>query len=276
MKSKRYGKKRGASRRYPKRMRRSPKKYSSSDFARIKDVLINELPLNATGNGTAGNPSQAFGFYNFALTNSVRAVAIAQGYQEYRIAKVEVTVKPTADTFDSQAVATGTAPSVPYMYYMIDRTGTFDNNGTTSQVLKNAGAKPIRLDDRTIKIQWKPTVQIGSSDAAGGPAPVSELAAAYKTSPWLTTNANAAEAGQAWAPNSVDHMGLSLSFEQPRAAALPVNVATVSVCLTYEFRRPFWYTAPPPGALPALRIDVDTLGQYPAPGGGSLPLTASP
>lgn len=262
MKVKRGAKKRQASRRYPKRMRRSPKKYASSDFGRVVDTLINELPINATGTGSAGSPSQAFGFYNFALTNSTRAVQVAAGFQEYRIAKVEVTVKGAADTFDSQAVGTGVAPSVPYLYYMIDRTATFDNNGTNSQVLKNAGAKPIRLDDRSIKIQWKPTVQIGSSDAAGGPAPVLELAAAYKKSPWLTTNANANEAGSPWAPSSVDHMGIVLAIEQPRGP-LPDTSATVSIRVTYEFRRPFWYTAPPPSALPMTRVDVDTLGKYP-------------
>lgn len=251
--------------RQSKRMgkRGSTKKYASSDFARVCDILINELPINATGNGGAGNPSQAYGFYNFALTNSTRAVQAAQCYQEYRISKVEMSIKPAADTFDSLNVSTGTNPSVPYLYYMIDRVGAFDNNATTSQILKNAGAKPIRLDDKTIKIQWKPTVQIGSSDSAGGPAPVSELSAAYKTSPWLTTNANSVTPSSPWVANSVDHMGLTLAVEQPRGP-LPVQVASVSVRVTYEFRRPFWYVAPPPGVPAMERVDLDVLGKYPA------------
>lgn len=255
----------------PYRKRGSGKKYASSDFARVCDVLTSELPINATGSGAAGNPSQAYGFYNFALTNSSRAVQIAAGFQEYRIAKVEVTVKPVADTFDAGTIAAGGTNSLPYLYYMIDRTGAFSNNGTTSQVLKNAGAKPIRLDDKTIKIQWKPTVQIGSSDAAGGPAPVSELAAAYKTSPWLTTNANAAEPTSAWAPNSVDHMGLILAAEMPRGQ-FPANVATISIRITYEFRRALWYVAPPTGYQLEV-VDLDLVGGYVPPAKEVLAVT---
>lgn len=246
----RGGKRRGA---------RKNSKYNSGDFARVQHVLQNEFALNATGNGASGSPSQAFGFYNFALSNSPRAVAVAQGYQEYRISKVEVFVKPTADTYDSGLVATGTNPSVPHLLYMIDKTATFDNNGTNSQVLKQAGAKPIRLDDRVIKIKWKPAIAIGSSEVVPGPAPVAELSATYKTSPWITTNANAGEAGSAWAPNSVDHMGLVLAAEQPRGP-IPVSVASVSFRITYEFRKPLWYIAPAPGSLPQEKVDLDKLG----------------
>lgn len=242
------------------RKRAANKKYNSGDFARIQVLLPTELPINATGNGQAGSPSSAYGFYNFALTNSTRATQIAQAYQEYRISKVEVTVKAAADTFVGLDVGTGASPSIPYLYYMIDKTGTFESNGTTSQTLKTAGAKPIRLDDRTIKIQWKPAVEIGSSDAAGGPAPVSELAAAYKVSPWLTTNANAATSSLPWAPNSVDHMGLVLAAEQPRGP-FPTTVASVSVRITYEFRKPLWYVAPPAPGFELKKIDMDELGQ---------------
>lgn len=242
------------------RKRGANKKYNSGDFARLQVLLPQELPLNATGNGQAGSPSAAYGFYNFALTNSTRAVQVAQAYQEYRISKVEVTIKAAADSFIAENVGTGASPSVPYLYYMIDKTGTFESNGTTSQTLKVAGAKPIRLDDRTIKIQWKPAVEIGSSDAAGGGAPVSELAAAYKVSPWLTTNANAANPAQVWAPNSVDHMGLVLSAEQPRGP-FPTTVGSVSIRITYEFRKPLWYVAPPAPGFEMKTVDLDEIGQ---------------
>lgn len=254
------GKRRGMKR--AKRARKT--KYRSGDFARVQHVLQNEFALNATGNGSSGSSSQAFGFYNFALTNSPRATAVAAGYQEYRISQVEVFVKACADTFDSGFVATGTNPSVPHLLYMIDKTATFDNNGTNSQVLKQAGAKPIRLDDKTIKIRWRPTVQIGSTELLPGPAPVAELSATYKTSPWLTTNANAGEAGSPWAPNSVDHMGLVLAAEQPRGP-IPVSVASVSFRITYEFRKPLWYIAPAPGTPAMARLNLDELGKQTLP-----------
>lgn len=239
-----------------RRRTQQKKKYNSGDFARVQYTFQNELPINATGNGSSGSPSATYGFYNFALTNSARATQVAQGFQEYRISKVEVHFKPCADTFDANVVGTGASPSIPYLYYMIDKTGSLANATTNTQVLKQAGAKPIRLDDRTIKVHWRPAVQIGSSDSAGGPAPVSELAAAYKISPWLTTNANAAE-GTTWAPNSVDHMGLTFGCEQPRGP-FPTTVASVSIRVTYEFRKPLWYVAPTPG-VGMKKINLDDL-----------------
>lgn len=239
---------------------RRAKKYNSTDFARVIHVLQNELPLNATGNGTSGSPSTAYGLYNFSLSMSPRATAVAAGYQEYRIAKVECIVKPMADTFDSGLVGNGTNPGLPHLLYMIDRTATFDNVGTSSLSLKQAGAKPIRLDDKPIVIRWKPTVQIGSTEVVPGPAPVAELSALYKTSPWITTNANAGEAGSSWAANSVDHMGLVLAAEQPRGP-LPTTVASVSFRITYEFRRPLWYVAPPGPGSEYTKVDAETLGR---------------
>lgn len=235
----------------------------TSDFARVCHVLQNEFPLNATGNGSAGSPSQTFGFYNFALSTSPRASAVAAGFQEYRIAKVECYVKPTADTFDSGFVSTGANPGVPHLLYMIDKTATFDAAGTTSQALKQAGAKPRRLDDKTIYISWKPACAVGSSEVVPGPAPVAELSALYKVSPWITTNANAGEPGSAWAPNSVDHMGLVLSAEQPRGP-LPTQVASVSFRITYEFRKPLWQVAPPAPGNEMQKIDCDGLGNITA------------
>lgn len=243
------------------RRRDGKKKYNSGDFARVQYVLQNEFPINANGNGTAGSPSSVYALYNFALTNSARAQQVAQGYQEYRISKVEVDIKPCADTFDSQAVAAGSAQSVPYLYYMIDKTGSFANPTCNTQILKQAGAKPIRLDGKTIKINWRPTVLVGSYDQANvGPAPVSESAALYRTSPWLTTNANAldAAAGATWSPNSVDHMGLSFGAEQPRGP-FPLTVATMTVRVTYEFRKPLWSAPAPPPGIGQLRIDLDAL-----------------
>lgn len=247
-----------------KRVRRQQKKkYNSGDFARVQHVLQNEFSMNATGNGASGSPSQAYGFYNFSLSTSPRASAVAQGYQEYRISKVEMFVKPVADTFDANLINTGGSPSVPHLLYMIDKTATFDSNGTNSQTLKQAGAKPIRLDDRTIKIQFKPAIQIGSSEVLPGPAPIGELSATYKTSPWITTNANAGEAGSAWAPNSVDHMGVVIAAEQPRGS-LPTAVASVSFRITYEFRKPLWYVAPTPG-VELVKVDLDQLGKVVLP-----------
>lgn len=250
------GGKGGGRRAAAKRSARKAKKYNSGDFARVQHVLQNELAVNATGNGSAGSPSQVYQLYNFALSNSPRATAVAQGFQEYRISKVELFIKAVADTFDSGLIGTGNNPSVPHFLYMIDKTATLMNNGSTSQTLKQAGAKPIRLDDKTIYIKFKPAVQIGSSEVIPGPAPVGELSAAYKTSPWLTTNGNAGTAGSPWVVNSVDHMGISFAAEQPRGPT-PTQVASVSIRITYEFRKPLWFVEPPAPGNEPLAVNMD-------------------
>lgn len=257
------GKKSAPRSKYGKKMyrrRRSVKKFGQSDYARVTHVLQNELEITATGNGTSATPSQSYGLYTFALSNSPRAVQIAAGYQEYRISRVEVIVKPNADTYESAGVSTGASPGVPYLLYMIDKTGTLDNAGTNSLTLKQAGAKPIRMEEKGITIRFRPAVQVGSSDQGSppGPAPIAELSALYRTSPWITTNANSVTPGGSWAPNSVDHMGIVLSAEQPRGP-LGVQVASVSFRLTYEFRKPLWQIPPAPGVVQQ-KVDLDKLG----------------
>lgn len=231
---------------------------SNSDFARLVYQIPQEFSLNATTNGSTG--SAVIFADNFSLTNSIRAMTVAQAYQEYRIAKIDMYVKPNADTFDSQLVATGSNAGVPYFYYMIDKTGVFTNSTTTTATLKQAGAKPIRLDGKTIHISWKPSVMIASQDSAGGSVPVTELAAAHKISPWLTTNANAGESTNVWAANSVDHLGVVFGAEQPRGP-LPTSVASVTYTLTFEFRKPQWVSPAPPavGSEPQ-HLNLDVLG----------------
>lgn len=252
----------GGKRRGGKRVRRAgkkqAKKYGSSDFARIQVDLNAETSVVTSGAGGPSSPSQVYHIANFALTNSKRAVQIAQGYQQYRLAKVEVFVKPNADTFMADNIAPGTGLGVPYFYYLIDKTGAMMNSATNTVMLRNAGAKPIRLDDKTIKISFKPAVQIGSTDSGpGGTVPIAELAAMTKVSPWLTTNANSATPGSPWAPNSVDHLGIIFGAEQPRGP-LQVDVAHVAYRLTFEFRKPLWYNI----ALPTQPVNVVDLDEY--------------
>lgn len=228
----------------------------TSDFARVRYTFANDLQM------TTGN---TFGLYNFALTNSSRATAVAAGYQYYRISKIHIAIKPNADTYDAYQVATLPNPpgyfGMPYVYYMIDKTGVFDANGTSLTALKAAGARAICLNEKTINVSFKPAVQIGSSDNPGpGPAPVLELAAAFKTSPWLTTNANSGEPGSAWAPNSVDHMGIVMGVESQRqTGSWPAANATITV--EYEFKKPLWQV-PPGETITYVKSDADALGQY--------------
>lgn len=255
--------KKGKRRNYRRRGVRVPKGRSyarQSNFARVVYDIQGETSVNATSAGGSGPGGQVYFADNFALTNSVRAMAVAQAYQEYRISKIEMFVKPVADTFMADAIAPGTGLSVPYFYYIIDKTGALTNSSTTTKTLRQAGAKPHRLDDKTLYIKWKPTILIGSSDAGpGGPAPVSELSATTRTSPWITTNASSNTPGSPWTANSVDHLGIAFGAEQPRGP-LPTAVANVTFRVTYEFRKPLWATAEIP-INPPQRIDLDQLDQ---------------
>lgn len=192
---------------------------------------------------------------NIALTNSARAKTIAQGYQFYRITKVEVKWKPYVDTFASGGL------TVPNLYYMVDKANTFPSNSTIA-TLKQAGAKPVRLDDKVITRSFKPAVHLASDDGAPGPATTVETAGMMKVSPWITTNANAGGTGMVWTPNSVDHRGLIFIIEQ-QTAAVNSGVASIEVVVHYQFKKPLFSSAT--GDETVHRIDLDTLEIVPPP-----------
>lgn len=195
-------------------------------------------------------PNTPYSLVNIALTNSIRAKTIAQGYQFYRIARVDVQWKPQFDTFTA-----GGTSSAPNLYYMVDKANTFPFNATVD-TLKQAGAKPVRLDERIITRSFKPAVHVGSDDNNGGAVPVLETAALIKVSPWITTNANAGQGTTLWAPNSVDHRGLIFVVEQ-QATAPAASVCTVELTVHYEFKKPLWIGA---GQEPTVQvIDLDLL-----------------
>lgn len=234
------------------RRRRAPMRRRmdrAGDIAKVHHTYAFDYPL------TTG---VCYAAYNFALSNSNRAISVAKAYQYYRIAQVEVKFKPTSDTFVADAVAS-TGRSVPYLYYMVDKAGTFNNNGTSVTALKIAGAKAHRLDDKTVRVAFKPAVLVGSTDnAPGASALTAELSAMTRVSPWITTNANAGELTSPWAPNSVDHQGLSFGIESLQNGSAYV-AGTVQFRITYEFKKPFWPGTIVPTVPPTV-IDLDTIG----------------
>jgi len=164
---------------------------------------------------------------DFTISVNPRASAVANAYQHYRIKKVTLIIRPQVDTFTG-----GVGYTAPNFYYMIDKTGSIPTN-VTLNALKSMGAKPIRLDDKTIKISWRPSVLQDVQDVnptAPGQRPVS-----YKISPWLSTNANALNPG-VFACSSVDHLGIFWYAETPSGAStLQYNVEAV---LDVEYKKP--------------------------------------
>lgn len=126
----------------------------------------------------------------------IRAQQVAEQYQFFRIKKVTYVIKPTFDTF-----AGGGAMTVPYVYWMINRTGeslSLDLAGLTSR-----GAKPLRLDDKNVTISYRPSVGVAAVQGTTGT--VLNASDQYRISPWLSTNNNVSTV--VWNPSQVLHYG---------------------------------------------------------------------
>lgn len=193
---------------------------------------------------------------------------IAKAYQEYRITKVDITFKPSYDTFPTSG---GGGIAVPALYGVVDKFGAYSLNYTDLYALKQAGAKARRMDDKVFTISFKPAVLLSSSDAGSPPgAPVNTTAGAVKVSPWLPTNASAGDPVTAWTPNSVDHRGYIFYIDQPNA---PTDqfVAQVEIVVHYQFRKALTQAPAPVAEDKRGRIDVDTMTEV----GKVLPLGGS-
>lgn len=142
------------------------------------------------------NMNTSYNAYNASLSSTTRAVVIAQGYQYYRIKSIKYILRPQFDTFISNG-ATGT---VPYLYYMIDRTKQLVNLNSDSK-FRALGAKPHRVDDKTITFQYKPSVLNSALDGGN----LSNAFVQYKVSPWIPTRDTTSSV---WVANSTDHQGI--------------------------------------------------------------------
>lgn len=206
----------------------------TTDFASCVDTVAQ---FDASANTT-------YTLYNLALTNSTRAKTIAQGYQLFRISKVEVLWKPVVDTYVGSS-------SVPTLYYMVDKI----NNLTDADIptLKQAGARPHTLNERMLRTAFSPAIRLLSNDTTGGI--VTDYAGNMKVSPWLPCNKNAGNLlpGAGYAPNSVDHGGLIFGIEQNIAGSFAA--ANVEVRIHYQFKKAAWFKATSgPGPIP---VDLD-------------------
>jgi len=224
---------RRAPRRKVVRRRRAARK-GIVEAAQAKYSTMNQL-LQPAQSMTAGGGVYAFRNFSLAAA-STRIQNIAQGYQEFRIKRVIWECRGFFDTF--VAPSSATAPTVPHLYWRLDRVGGY-NSDTTLNTLKASGCRPIRLDDKLVRRSFKPSVLYPVSVApanAGSSEPV-VMANGYKISPWLATNANAyITSNLQWAPSTVDHMGLIVSID---CDVVPFSsAAAISFTVEYEFRKP--------------------------------------
>jgi len=185
-----------------------------------------------TGANYQANQMYEYNGLELAQFNA-RITQIAQAYQHYRIRKVTLEFKPQQDTFVPLAGAPGTGINVPALYYMINKSGSIPPN-PTAENLKQMGAKPIRFDDKVIKVSWRPSVL---NDANSGLN--LGVGTQYKVSPWLSTSANPLAPG-VWIPSQVNHLGIY--FQVDRTGLLPAGYAElqydVQVTIDVQFKKP--------------------------------------
>lgn len=185
--------------------------------------------------------------YNLSLALFSRASAVGQSYREFRIKNVKVIYKPLFDTYQaSQAGGT-----VPYLYYLIDRTGSYQNITTVEQ-LKRMGARPMRLDDKNLVINYRPSVLNRVYDNTDGGAQFNQ----YKLSPWLSTNDNAPSGVAAWTASGVDHLGIRWCVNQ-NGNTVPYQC---ELQIEFQFRKPM-ITGVVSNPLPVVEIFPDDVQQ---------------
>lgn len=193
--------------------------------SRVNDVAS----LSETFQFIDGKMDVVYYDYTCSLQQHLRASTVAAGYQEYRIKLVEYKFKPLSDTYAPQAGGGGIV--IPYLYYLTDKVRA-NNNLLTLDGFKKAGAKPIRFDDKTITVKYKPAVLIDGYDMA---SPTGGVPRQYRISPWLTTNDNNTNPG-VFIPSAVDHNGIRW-FVDGTSADLTYSIERT---IHLEFRKPMW------------------------------------
>lgn len=179
---------------------------------------------------------------NVNLSQFDRLSQIAGCYQFYRIKLIEMKFKPYVDTYIN--TTTQTSGSLPYFYYLIDKDEVLIPVGgpTGFDQIRDAGAKPIRFDDRTVVVRWKPRVpQVIAGDDGGTPS--LNWGAASKVSPWLATNNIANQNPVAWVASQVPHKGLYYGVDQDVSSGLPPAQYGTEITVHVEFKKPITFTA---------------------------------
>lgn len=158
-----------------------------------------------------------------------RLAAIAQCYQFYRFNSIEVRFKPLQDTYANSSVQ-----SVPYLHYLIMKGDTIDTG--TFNKLRDAGAKPIRFDDRTVVVKYKPYVLAGviGEDTVNATNPSVVAWSQHRTSPWLATTFLPGSESIVFQPSKVPHKGILYGVEQDNSTATQYYDVTITVNASYK------------------------------------------
>lgn len=188
----------------------------------VPDKASLSATMTMAGDGSNFGTNKLFVQRSANLGMFSRARAVAEAYQHYRIKKITMTFKPNLDTF-----AANSGSQKINLYYMIDKAGSVPAN-ISLEGLKEMGAKAIPLDEKPIKVSYRPAVRTVEQTQLGASA-----AAAYRVSPWLATNRNGGNPG-VFQPSDVEHWGIYFYAEQQGGG----NAYTVDITAEFEFKKP--------------------------------------
>jgi len=233
---------------YRKRARKSrvPRSLAGSNslnaLARTNYCRISETrginPANFIQTGGMYGISVALSPAGLLTTASPRALEVAKNFQEFRIRRFTVTLKPFYDTYTNTSSTSG----APQLYMYANRDGDVPNSilGLLQQ-----GINPRSLAaDKNVKMSVRPSVVITGEGGTN----------IIKYSPWLNTNRENEATGN-FVPNDTPHYGVVLYVQLRDTAGGPaptIKIADLEVEIEYEFRRPMYSvvsTDPPPTLL---------------------------
>lgn len=167
-----------------------------------------------------------------------RSSIVAPAYGLYRVAQIEYKITPKYDTYSANlgqgGVPIGDQPvEVPKVYWKMNRYGDAPV-GFTSLDMMSLASKPLRLDDKTLTIKYKPNILIANAGAAataqaGGSGQV-------KITPWLSTDSEVAD-GQ-FALSTTEHYGHIMYIEAASAGSATPEICEIQARVVYEFKNP--------------------------------------
>lgn len=180
-----------------------------------------------------------------------RPQAIAPNFGLYRIAKMMFKYKATSDTFVSNPAFIGGAGAVtvPHLYWKMNRFADLPA-AFTAQNLRDLGAKPFRLDDKTVTVAYKPNILLSSASAGTDSGQL-------KMTPWLNTD-SAPDTG-AFVLSTTHHYGHFFIIDCSTNGNGATPVATVDITIVYEFKNPRTNWSSSESGAPEVRRLADSL-----------------
>jgi len=226
----------------PRRARRStrPRRRPVRRVARRRrTAMVEHAALKQTIQLKDDDQNTVYTYNTASLSGFDRAVQVARAYQYFRIVKIEYKFKPYADTYTPSATLSNA--TMPYLYWLINKGDVLDP--VTFNDLRDAGSKPIRFDDKTLTVSWKPNVLMFNSNTRATPGTNPNFNPS-KASPWLSTNDLAGASGATWLPSTLQHTGIVYGVESA-ISGTPEMIYGTEVTVHFEFKKPLSAVNPP-------------------------------